>query len=309
MLAVACAGAGGWCGADVPCKTTSHGRDPGGILRLEIDEDLAASYREDRSLRVWLVYPDLQPVLAAVGSFRYGAATPRGAFSLCLVTSVGARQRRSSAANQEAIVGSLVLLSFEPSRGTAQRFPLGPALEAARSGGLLTTAQSDRLAELDRMAQRRADDVLAGWREFVQSPALAHSRSAILDRVRGFDDPQPVISRDELRPERFFGRLQREALRQRGHAIRGECHLGFSARSSRVALTSCPLSQLADEWNRRKEDVGVDLPWLLAAPGHEHEETDSLVLELRNIEPRAAAQRAFGLLSALPGLVASTTRP
>jgi hypothetical protein len=136
--------------------------------------------------------------------------------------------------------------------------------------------------------------------------ALAHSRRDLLDRIRGFDDPAPVCSKHDLRPERFFGRAQRPVLRRLGHAIPGRCSLLFQERGTRVELLACPLSQLAGAWNRRS--AGKDtLPDIRALPERESEEIGHLSLELDGTPVATAARLVFGLLSATEGLVAAET--
>jgi hypothetical protein len=301
LLAVpTCAGAGTWCGAVVPCRSVSHGRDRSGIERVEIEEDVPGSLPVGQTASVWLVYPGFTPFPAEVGAFRYSVGTPAGTLGLCLLPSVAARQRR---ARGEPVEGGLALLSFDSSRSETSRFPLDRAFESARADGLLTPGQLRRLDELDHIAARRARELDRAWREFAQSPYLAESRRQLLDGIRGFDDPRPVASRDDLRPERFFDREQRIALRRRGHAIPGRCALVFLPRSARVELSACPLSQLAATWSRRSADAG--LPDLRALPEREHEEIDGVTLELKDVPPATSARLVFGLLSAVDGLASA----
>jgi hypothetical protein len=298
VLAQPCVAAGPWCDADVPCRVVSRERDPGGIERVEIEEDVPGALPAGRAAALWLVYPGFDPFPAAVGAFRYEVGTPRGTFGLCLLPSVAARQRRATGPPLE---GGLALLTFDPSRSQPPRFPLDGAFDTARREGLLTPAQLRSLGELDRIAGGRADDLGRAWRELAQSPYLAWSRRQLLDRIRGFDDPRPVGSKDDLRPQRFFDREQRTALRRRGHDIPGTCSLLFLPRSARVELAACPLSQLAAAWNRRSADAGT-LPNLRAAPERKDEEIDGVTLELNDVAPATAARLVFGLLSAVDGL-------
>jgi hypothetical protein len=302
-LAQACPGAGPWCGVDVPCRSASHGRDAQGVEHVEIEESLPDSLPVDRAAALWLVYPGFEPFPAQVGTFRHEVGTPRGTFELCLLPSVAARQRRPAG---QALEGGLVLLRFEPSRTQEPRFPLDPVFDTARTEGLLTAGQLGSLDELHRIASRRVEDLLRAWRELGESPYLAYSRRQLLDRIRGFDDPLPVLSKDDLRPERFFDRAQRPALRRRGHAIPGRCSLLFQERGTRVELVACPLSQLAGVWNRRT--VAKDtLPDLRALPERESEEIERLSLELDGVPPAAGTRFVFGLLSAMEGLAAAET--
>ncbi len=81
-----------------------------------------------------------------------------------------------------------------------------------------------------------------------------------------------------------------------------------SCPAARVELAACPLSQLADAWNRRT--VGKEsLPDLRALPPREHEEIDGLTLELKDTASATAARRVFGLLSAVDGLEAGREPP
>ncbi len=301
LLAQPCTAAGPWCGAEAPCRVVSHGRDAQGIERVDIEEDVPALLPVERSAAVWLVYPGFSPFPAAVGAFRYEVGTPRGTLRLCLLPSVAARQCRTSG---QPLEGGLALLTFDPSRSQPPRFPLDPAFDTARTEGLLTPAQRRSLDELDRIAARRAEDLCRAWRELAQSPYLGRSRVQLLDGIRGFDDPLPVGSKDDLRPEQFFDREQRTVLRRRGHAIPGRCSLAFLPRSARVELSACPLSQLAAAWNRRTVDEGT-LPDLRALPEREHEEIDGLTLELKDVPPATAARLVFGLLSAVDGLASA----
>ncbi len=298
LLARSCAAAALWCGADVPCRTVSHGRDARGIERVEIEEDVADSLPGERAAAVWLVYPGFEPFPAAVGAFRHEVGTPHGTLALCVLPDVAARQRRSSG---QPLEGGLALLTFEPSRSRPPRFPLDPAFDTARSEGLLTPAQIGSLDDLQRVVSRRVEDLSRAWRELARSPYLAHSRRQLFDAIVGFDDPRPVASRDDLRPERFFSREQRPALRRRGHAIPGRCSLTFLPRVTRVELSACPLSQLASAWNRSAVEEEA-LPSLRAAPEREGEEIDGVSLELNDVPPRTAARLVFGLLSAVDGL-------
>jgi hypothetical protein len=301
LLAQPCAAAGPWCGPDVPCRVISHGRDAQGVERVDVDEDVPGAFPVDQAAAVWLVYPGFRPFPAAVGAFRHEVGTPHGTFGLCLLPSVAARQHRASGPPLE---GGLALLSFDPSRSRPPRFPLDPAFETARRDGLLTSAQLRSLDELERIAARRGEDIYRAWRELAQSPYLAHSRTQIFDRIRGFDDPRPVGSKDDLRPERFFDRAQRTALRRRGHEIPGRCSLLFLPRRARVELVACPLSQLAAAWDRRTVERAT-LPDLRALPEREYEEIDGVRLDLEDVSPPAAARLVFGLLSAVDGLAST----
>jgi hypothetical protein len=305
LLAQPCAAAGPWCGADVPCRIESLGRDGEGIERVEIEEDVTDSLPAGQAAAVWLVYPGFSPFPAAAGAFRYEVGTPRGSLGLCLLPSVAARQRRATG---QPLEGGLALLSFDPSRSQPPRFPLDPAFDTARAQGLLTPVQLRSVDELDRIAARRAEDIHRAWLELAQSPYLAYSRRQLLDGIRGFDDPRPVASKDDLRPERFFDREQRIALRRRGHAIPGRCSLAFLPRRARVELSGCPLSQLAAAWNRRPADTGT-LPALRAIPERQHDEIDGLTLELTDVSPATAARLVFGLLSAVDGLASTGETP
>lgn len=298
LLAQPCAAAGHWCGADVPCRIVRQGRDSQGVERVEIEEDVRDSLPADRAAAVWLVYPGFTPFPAAVGAFRHEVGTPHGTLALCVLPSVAARQRGSDGRPLE---GGLALLAFDPSRPQPPRFPLDPVFDTARREGLLTAAQLGSLDELQRIAARRVEDLHRAWRELGQSPYLAHSRKQLFDAIVAFDDPRPVGSRDDLRPERFFDREQRPALRRRGHAIRGRCSLAFLPRGTRVELSGCPLSQLADAWNRSTAEKG-SLPDLRALPERAHEEIDGVSLELKEVPPRTAARLLFGLLSGVDGL-------
>ncbi len=308
LLAQPCGAARPWCGADVPCRVVSHGRDSQGIERVEIGEDVADSLPAGLAAALWLVYPGFSPFPAEVGAFRYEVGTPHGRLGLCLLPSVAARQRRATG---QPLEGGLALLTFDPSRSPQPpRFPLDPAFDTARNAGLLTPAQLRSLEELDRIAARRAEDLDRAWRELAQSPYLAGSRRQLLDGIRAFDDPRPVGSRDDLRPQRFFDSEQRIALRRRGHAIPGRCAVVLLPGSTRVDLSACPLSQLAAAWNRRSVETRT-LPDLRALPEREHEEIDGLTLELKDVAPATAARLVFGLLSAIDGLAsaAQTARP
>jgi hypothetical protein len=296
LLAESCATGGHWCGVDVPCRVVSHGRDPQGVESVEIEEDVLESIPVERAAAVWLVYPGFEPFPAAVGAFRNEVGTPHGTLGLCVLPSVAARQRRSG-----GLEGGLALFTFDPSRLQAPRFPLDPVFDTARREGLLTAAQLGSLDELHRIASRRVDALDRAWRELGQSPYLGHSRKQLFDQIMGFDDPRPVGSKDDLRPERFFSHEQRPALRRRGHAIPGRCSLVFLPRSTRVELSACPLSQLASAWNRRTVGKGT-LPDLRALPEREHEEIDGTSLELKDVPPQTAARLVFGLLSAVDGL-------
>jgi len=282
----------------VPCRIVSHGRKPQGVERVEIEETVTDSLPLERAAAVWLVYPGFRPFPAAVGAFRYEVGTPRGTFALCVLPSVAARQRRSAG---QPLEGGLVLFTFDPSRSQPPRFPLDPVFDTARTEGLLTAAQLGSLDELHRIASRRVEDLYGAWRELAQSPYLAHSRRQLFDGIVAFDDPRPVGSKDDLRPERFFGREQRPALRRRGHAIPGRCSLAFLPRSTRVELSACPLSQLASAWNLRSVEKAT-LPNLRAQPERESEEIDGVSLELSDVPPRTAARLVFGLLSGVEGL-------
>jgi hypothetical protein len=307
VLGQACPGAGPWCGVDVPCRGRSHGRDARGVERVEIEESLPGSLPADRAAALWLVYPGFEPFPAEVGAFRYEVGTPGGTFELCLLPSVAARQRHPAV---QPLEGGLALLRFDPTRRSEPRFPLDPAFDAGRKEGLLTARQLGSLDELQRVASRRAEDLLRTWHELAQSTYLAHSRRRLLDRIRGFDDPAPVCSKDDLRPERFFDRAQRSALRRLGHAIRGRCSLLFLDRRTRVELLACPLSQLAGAWNRRTAGKEA-LPDLRALPERGSEEIERLSLELDGIPAETAARLVFGLLSATEGLgvAAGTAHP
>jgi len=298
LLAQPCAAAGPWCGADVPCRIVSHGRDPQGIERVEMEEDVPDSLPVERAAAVWLVYPGFSPFPAAVGAFRYEVGTPHGTLALCVLPSVAARQRRAVG---QPLEGGLALLTFDPTRTQSPRFPLDPVFDTARTEGLLSAAQLRSLDELHRIAERRVEDLYRAWRELAESPYLAYSRQQLFEGIRGFDDPRPVSSRDDLRPERFLDREQRPALRRRGHAIPGRCSLAFLPRSTRVELSACPLSQLASAWNLRTVERGT-LPSLRALPERESEEIDGVSLELRDVPPRTAARLVFGLLSGVEGL-------
>ena len=303
LLAQSCPSAGLWCGADVPCRSVSQGRDPQGVEHVEIEEDLPDSLPAERAVALWLVYPGFKPFPAAVGAFRYEVQTPHGTLMLCVLPSVAARQRRSAG---QPLEGGLVLLSFDPSRTQQPRFPLDPVFETARKEGLLTARQLGALDELQRIASRRVEELYRAWREFGQSPYLAHSRSQLFDRLQAFADPAPVSSRDDLGPERFFDRAQRQALRGHGHTIPGRCSILFLEQSTRVELSACPLSQLASAWNRRTVEKGT-LPELRALPERENEEIEQLSLELNGVPTGRAARLVFGLLSAVEGLATSTS--
>ncbi len=308
LLAPPCVAAGHWCGVDVPCRMVSHGRDAQGIERVEIDEDVPdapGSLPADRALAAWLVYPGFSPFPAAIGAFRHEVVTPHGTFGLCVLASIAARPRRAA---NHPIEGGLALLAFDPSRAQPPRLPLDPAFETAQREGLLTQVQLRLLDELQRLAARRADDVHWRWRELAQSPYVAYSRQQLFDALAGFDDPQPVAAKDDLRPERFFDRAQRVALRQRGHEIPGRCSLLLLPGSTRVELAACPLSQLAAAWNRRTVEKGT-LPDLRAVTEREHEEIDGLTVEFKDAAPATAARLVFGLLSAIDGLVAGSEAP
>ena len=303
LLAQSCANAGLWCGSDTPCRGVSHGRDPQGIEHVEIEEQLPDSLPADRAAALWLVDPGFKPYPAAVGAFHHEVRTPHGTFRLCVLPSVAARQRHPVG---QALEGGLVLLAFDPSQSQPPRFPLDPVFDTARTQGLLTAEQIGSLDELQRIASGRAVELHRAWREFAESPYLGYSRRQLLDRIDAFRDPSPVASVDALRPERFFSRAQRPALRRLGHSIPGRCSLLLQERSARVELSACPLSQLASTWNRLATGQG-SLPILRAVPAREHEEIDQLTLELNDTPTGAAARLVLGLLSAVDGLTTDPT--
>jgi hypothetical protein len=198
--------------------------------------------------------------------------------------------------------GGLVLLSFDPAASGMPHFPLEPVFETARAEGLFTPAQAARLAELDRILPSRVAALRSAWTDFCRSPQLAHSRKALFERMRSFADPQPAFSHDELRPERFFDRSQRQRLRQKGHVIRGRCLISFSSAGLRLQLEACPLDQLQREWNRVRPQEAREAPPLRVALDRGHEEVERMSLELDGVSSEVAARRLFALLSAIDGL-------
>lgn len=300
---------GAWCGPQAPeCAASSSGRDAAGIEKLVLDEQVPADLPADRVAAAWLVYPGFEPFPAASGAFHFEAATRHGRFQLCLLPSVAARQRRVVPAAHSSLAGGLVLFSFDPSLTEAKPFPLDPAFATAARLGLLTAVQSGRLAELDRLLPSRAERLASAWNDFRRSPHVAHYRTTLFDALRSFHEPQPAFSRDQLDPQRFFAREQRETLRRNGHAIPGRCILSFTGRGATIELSACPLVQLAAEWNRQRPPTAGGLPALRAVPARQHEEIDGLTLQLAGVPPQIAARYVLGLLSAVDGLEGAAAR-
>lgn len=283
-----------------PCPAESLGRDDSGIERLEIDERVPVTIAAE-AVTFWMVDPGFTPFPAALNGFATEVRGPEGGFRLCTLASVAARQKRPLVPSGERLAGGLVLLSFDPARRGEPRFPLDEVFATARAAGLLTASQKAQLGELDGLARMRVRDLERSWKEVRRAPYLGYSRKIFFRALRAYDDPQPVLDKGGLEPGRFFDRGQRESLRTKGHTIRGRCLLQFTGRSSRVELASCPLAQLAEDWNRLGRAAAPALPRLRAVAARAHVEVETMRLDIE-ASPAVAAARVFGLLSAIDGL-------
>jgi hypothetical protein len=224
--------------------------------------------------------------------------TPAGVFTITV-----AQVRAVRAGTRDD--GLLVCLDLDPAGRGEATYPLSDVFHAARAQGLLSSSQQRTLGELDRVVAGRWRGLQQAWNEFTQAPYVLPARRRLFELLRGFHNPLPVISAEDLAPERFFSRSQRVRLRSAGHEISGRCSVWLGSDRATVRLEACPLPQLVTAWNHLARSRGG--PFLQATANGRFEEVDALSLEVVGLSEPAARDLVLSTLGSLPGLAKTTT--